>query len=198
MAAGRLRPAVAVFERLVAAQPSDLQARILLGNLQAGVGNAQGALQTHEGTAVYCLQRGSPLKAAAVYKKMLQLRPSCTSTLTKLGGAFEDAGLLVDARASYEQAYLLCRSLRHREEAERLMVMLRSLGPESIARKPTTLLRLKAKKLWPECWQVVDLGDHRLGSPVPKVELVGGALRPPVFYDHDAIPTELELDPRSP
>src|SRR5262249_28499059 len=96
---GKLEPAIAEYLRVVEEQPRDWNTANLLGDLYVRSGRAEQAIDQFVRIADGLRADGFLSKAAALYKKVLKLKPDHEHALLQAGEIAAGQGLLVDARA---------------------------------------------------------------------------------------------------
>lgn len=95
---GRLDQAIVEYTRVVDEQPKDWATANLLGDLLARAGRLEEAVQQFGRCADTLRLLGFVPKAAALYKKILNLRPDDDHALVQSGELAAAQGLMVDAR----------------------------------------------------------------------------------------------------
>jgi tetratricopeptide (TPR) repeat protein len=116
---GKLESAIAEYRRIVDEQPEDWTTANILGDLYIRAGQNDKAVEQFVRIADYLQRQGFLPKAAALYKKVLRIRPDDDHALAQAGEIAASQGLLVDASAYLKSAYER-RSARgdHRGAAE--------------------------------------------------------------------------------
>ena len=150
---GRLDPAIAEYVRLVEDQPTDWNTANALGDLYLRGGYVDKAVEQFTRIADSLDGDGFWPRAAAVYKKILKVKPNDEHALIQAAGVAVKQGLLLDARA-YLNA--VCAERRQRGD---------------LAGLAEAMIRLAA----------VDPGDHqaRMAAARARVEIgdIAGAVR---------------------
>jgi tetratricopeptide (TPR) repeat protein len=140
---GKLESAIAEYRRIVDEQPEDWTTANILGDLYIRAGQNDKAVEQFVRIADHLQRQGFLPKAAALYKKVLRIRPDDDHALTQAGEIAAGQGLLVDANA-YLKSASERRSARgdHRGAAE-IRVRLGSLDPKDFeARRATAYARI--------------------------------------------------------
>jgi tetratricopeptide (TPR) repeat protein len=101
---GQLEPAIAVYLRVVEDQPADWNTGNLVGDLLVRAGQMDRAIEQFARTADALFREGFLARAAALYKKILKLKPDADYAMVQAGEAAAAQGLLADARAFFASA----------------------------------------------------------------------------------------------
>jgi tetratricopeptide (TPR) repeat protein len=126
---GRLDAAIGEYVRVVEEQPRDWNTANLLGDLYFRAGQVDQALGQYHRIADHLMREGFYPKAAALYKKILKVRPDDENTQLVLAEISTKQGLLAEAKA-----YLTAVGIRRRARGDRagvadIAVRLGSLDP---------------------------------------------------------------------
>jgi tetratricopeptide (TPR) repeat protein len=97
---GRLDNAIAEYLRVVEENPRDWSTVNTLGDLLVRAGQIESANEQFTRIADHFFDEGFLPRAAAVYKKILKLRPDTEHALLRTAQIFEKQGLVVDAKAA--------------------------------------------------------------------------------------------------
>ncbi len=95
---GRLDAAIAEYARIVEDYPRDWKTVTLLGDLHVRAGHVESACAQYARIAEHLAGEGFLSKAAAVYKKIVKIKPDDENALIKSAAIFEEQGLVADAR----------------------------------------------------------------------------------------------------
>jgi tetratricopeptide (TPR) repeat protein len=95
---GRLDAAIAEYARVVADYPQDWNSANLLGDLYARAGQADRAVAQWASVARIFVADGFMPRAAALYKKILKVRPNDEAAMVQLGEVAARQGLLLEAK----------------------------------------------------------------------------------------------------
>lgn len=98
---GQPDKAIAEYESLVAADPTDLRALLKVGDLQLRLGNAPAAIGAYTQVAESYARDGFFLKAVAVYKQIGNLDPDNFPAAEALAGLYGQLGLTGEATAQW-------------------------------------------------------------------------------------------------
>jgi len=111
---GRLDAAIREYARVVEAQPRDWNTANLLGDLHFRAGQVDESLAQYHRIADHLMREGFFPKAAALYKKVLKIRPDEEATQLLLADLSTRQGLLADAKG-----YLTALGARRRARGDR-------------------------------------------------------------------------------
>lgn len=95
---GKLEPAIAEYLRIVSEQPRDWNTANIVGDLYVRAGRVEQAVDQFVAIADTLGTEGFLPKAAAIYKKVLKLRPEHEHALLRCAEIAASQGVLVDAR----------------------------------------------------------------------------------------------------
>ena len=98
---GRPDLAIAEYRSVIEDQPSDWNTANILGDLYFRVGQVDKAVAEFDKIAEHLAAEGFTLKAVALYRKILKIKPDDERAMWHLGGLSAGQGLMVDARANY-------------------------------------------------------------------------------------------------
>jgi tetratricopeptide (TPR) repeat protein len=99
---GKLDAAIAAYASVVDAQPTDWTTANTLGDLYLRAGQPDRAAEQFSRSAERLRAEGFLAKAAALYKKILKLKPDDEGALLQAGEIAAQQGLFVDARAYFD------------------------------------------------------------------------------------------------
>ena len=99
--AGKYDKAIKEYQKLLEEDPSDMRAKLKIGDLYAKNKEMPNALKNYREVADYYSQENFHLKAIAVYKTVLKLSPSAIEVNGKLGALYHEVGLDQDAINQY-------------------------------------------------------------------------------------------------
>lgn len=99
--AGKLKEAVAEYEKLVDAQTPDIGISNIVGDLYARLDQTDKAVKAFQDVAAEYEKKGLNSQALAIYKKITKLRPSNIDFTTKLAELFSVQGFVSDAKREY-------------------------------------------------------------------------------------------------
>lgn len=127
---GKLDAAIAEYVRLVDDQPGDWNLANALGDLHARAGQIDRAVEQFIQIADSLNDRGAAPKAAAVYKKILKLKPDHEHTLVQISEILGGQRLYADARSHLNTLIELRRAKGDVRGALQAKVRLGSLDPD--------------------------------------------------------------------
>jgi tetratricopeptide (TPR) repeat protein len=129
---GRLDAAIAEYARVVEDQPRDWNTLNTLGDLYARAGQTDKAAAMYARIADHLFHEGFYPRAAAIYKKILKIKPDEESCQLTLGEISAKQGLLVDAKSYFSAVADRRRARGDRAGAEEMVVRLGNLDPGDI------------------------------------------------------------------
>ena len=127
---GKLPDAIAEYVRLVDDQPGDWNLANSLGDLYARAGQIDKAIAQYGQIADSLSDEGAGAKAAAVYKKILKLKPDHEHTLVQVSEILGSQGRYADARFHLNTLIELRKAKGDTRGALQAKVRLGSLDPE--------------------------------------------------------------------
>ena len=127
---GKLPDAIAEYVRLVEDQPGDWNLQNSLGDLYARAGQLDKAIAQYGQIADSLSDEGAGAKAAAVYKKILKLKPDHEHTLVQVSEILRSQGRYADARSHLNTLIDLRKAKGDTRGALQAKVRLGSLDPE--------------------------------------------------------------------
>jgi tetratricopeptide (TPR) repeat protein len=141
---GKLESAIVEYLRLVEDQPQDWNTANILGDLYVRTGQTDKAIQQFVRIADSLSREGFFPKAAALYKKVLKLRPGDEHALIQAGEMAARQGVLVDARAYFRTVAEQRLARGDRAGAADIRVRLGALDPTDFqARRGAARARLE-------------------------------------------------------
>jgi tetratricopeptide (TPR) repeat protein len=127
---GKLPDAIAEYVRLVDDQPGDWNLANSLGDLYARAGQLDKAIAQYGQIADSLSDEGAGAKAAAVYKKILKLKPDHEHTLVQVSEILGSQGRYADARSHLNTLIELRKAKGDTRGALQAKIRLGSLDPE--------------------------------------------------------------------
>jgi tetratricopeptide (TPR) repeat protein len=127
---GKLPDAIAEYLRLVEDQPGDWNLQNSLGDLYARAGQLDKAIAQYSQIADSLNEEGAGAKAAAVYKKILKLKPDHEHTLVQVSEILGSQGRYADARSHLNALIELRKGKGDTRGVLQARVRLGSLDPE--------------------------------------------------------------------
>jgi tetratricopeptide (TPR) repeat protein len=132
MRMGRVDAAIAEYVKIVEAQPRDWNSANALGDLYVRAGQKEKGVAQYLRIADHLGNEGFYPKAAALYKKILKIKPDDESALLQLGELSSKQGLLADAKSYFHQVAERRKSRGDKKGAAALSVRLGTLDPEDL------------------------------------------------------------------
>ena len=129
---GRLDGAIAEYVRIVAEFPRDWNTANALGDLYARGGKTEKAAEQYARIADHLMQDGFYSKAAALYKKLLKVRPDDENTQLQLAEISAKQGLLADAKSYFGAVVSKRRARGDRAGTAEIVIRLGTLDPADI------------------------------------------------------------------
>ncbi len=99
---GQIRRAIKEYEAIVAAYPDDIRVLLKIGDLQARESLTAEAVKTYNEVADYYVAHGFFLKAVAVYKQLLRVRPEDSAAQMRLADLYAQLSLFSDALSQFQ------------------------------------------------------------------------------------------------
>jgi tetratricopeptide (TPR) repeat protein len=144
---GRIDAAIAEYLKIIDAQPRDWNSANALGDLYVRAGQVDKGVSQYSRIADRLNAEGFFPKAAALYKKIVKIRPGEEPALLQLGEIAARQGLIGDAKQYFLQVVERRRARGDKRGAAELSVRLGTLDPEDLD------ARLAAAR------SAVDMGD---------------------------------------
>lgn len=129
---GRIDAAIAEYLKIVETQPRDWNSANALGDLYVRAGQMDKGLAQYTRIADHLNAEGFYPKAAALYKKVIKLKPGDETALLQLGEIAAQQGLLADAKQYFHQVAERRRSRGDKSGAAELSIRLGTLDPEDL------------------------------------------------------------------
>ena len=130
---GRLEQAIAEYQKVIQDQPKDWSTVNLVGDLFVRSGQLESGVEHFARIADHLFQEGFYPRAAAVYKKILKLKPDAEHAALRAAEISERQGILADAKAMLMQ--VADRRVRRgdRRGAAEIHLKLGTLDPADLA-----------------------------------------------------------------
>ena len=144
---GKVNEAIAEYVKVVEAQPRDWNTANALGDLYVRANQPVKAVQQYTRIADHLANEGFYPKAAALFKKILKIRPDDEYAILQSGDLAAKTGKLVEAKQFFEQVQQKRQKKGDKKGATEIAIRLGTLDPDDYN------ARLKAAKL------AVDIGD---------------------------------------
>ena len=129
---GRLDLAIVEYASVVDDQPHDWNTTNTLGDLYARAGQTEKAAEMYARIADHLMKEGFYPRAAALYKKILKIKPDDEPSQLKLGEISAKQGLLVDAKSYFATVAQKRRARGDSLGADEMVVRLGSIDPSDI------------------------------------------------------------------
>ncbi len=129
---GRIDAAIAEYTRIVEAQPRDWNSANALGDLYVRAGQVDKGIGYYVRIADHLAGEGFFPKAAALYKKIIKIKPGEEAALMQLGDIAARQGLLADAKQYFNQLADRRRARGDVKGAAELSVRIGTLDPDDL------------------------------------------------------------------
>ena len=126
---GKLDLAIAEYARMIEEQPRDWNTRNTLGDLYVRASKPDQAVAQYMQIADHLMHEGFYPKAAAIYKKILKIKPDEEAVQLNLGEISAKQGLLADAKTYFLGIANRRRTRGDRAGADEIIVRLGALDP---------------------------------------------------------------------
>lgn len=126
---GKLEPAIAEYLRIAKEQPRDWNTANIVGDLYVRAGKVEQAIEQYVAIADSLREEGFLPKAAALYKKVLKLKPEHEHALLRCADIAAEQGVLVDARTFLRAVADRRRARGDRRGAAQIDVRIGTLDP---------------------------------------------------------------------
>lgn len=130
---GRVDQAIQEYQQLVAAQPRDWNSANALGDLFVRAGQLDKGVEQYTRIADHLAEEGFYPKAAALFKKIIKVKPLEEYTHIRAGDVAAQQGLLADAKAAYQSVGERRRKMGNIRGAAEMAVRLGMVDPEDFA-----------------------------------------------------------------
>jgi len=129
---GRIDAAIAEYVKIVEAQPRDWNSANALGDLYVRAGETDKGIGHYVRIADHLETEGFYPKAAALYKKILKIKPGDEAALLQLGDIAARQGLLADAKQYFNQLSERRKKRGDHKGAAELTVRMGTLDPDDL------------------------------------------------------------------
>jgi tetratricopeptide (TPR) repeat protein len=129
---GRIDAAIAEYVKIVEAQPRDWNSANALGDLYVRAGQTEKGLGHYIRIADHLAGEGFYPKAAALYKKIIKIKPGEEPALLQLGELAARQGLLADAKQYFNQLADRRKARGDHRGAAELSVRIGTLDPDDL------------------------------------------------------------------
>lgn len=129
---GRIDAAIAEYVRIIEAQPRDWNSANALGDLYVRANQLDKGIAQYTRIADHLNEEGFYPKAAALYKKILKLKPEEEHALLQSGEIAAKQGLLADAKSAFKTIAERRRSRGDKKGAAEMSIRIGTLDPEDL------------------------------------------------------------------
>ncbi len=129
---GRLDAAIAEYARVIEDQPRDWNTLNTLGDLYARAGQPEKAVAQYTRIAEHLFNEGFYPRAAALYKKILKIKPDDEASQLQLGELSVKQALLADAKSYFGAVAERRRARGDRAGADEMVIRLGSIDPSDV------------------------------------------------------------------
>jgi tetratricopeptide (TPR) repeat protein len=129
---GKIENAIAEYLRIVEAQPRDWNSANALGDLYVRANQKDKGIAQYTRIADHLAHEGFYPKAAALYKKILKVRPSEEYALLQSGEIAARQGLLADAKNAFKAVVELRRGKGDKKGAAEISIRIGTLDPDDL------------------------------------------------------------------
>jgi tetratricopeptide (TPR) repeat protein len=129
---GRIDAAIEEYVRIIEAQPRDWNSANALGDLYVRAGQAEKGVSQYTRIADHLATEGFYSKAAAVFKKVLKLKPDDEYALIQSAELATKQGLLADAKQAFQTIAERRRQRGDKKGAAEMSIRIGSLDPEDL------------------------------------------------------------------
>ena len=129
---GRLDAAIVEYVRVLEDQPRDWNTANTLGDLYGRAGQPEKAIAQYTRVAENLVHEGFYSRAAALYKKILKIKPDDEPAQLQLGELSAKQGLLADAKSYFSGVAERRRARGDRAGADEMVVRLGSVDPADV------------------------------------------------------------------
>lgn len=177
---GRIDAAIAEYVTVVGAQPRDWNSANSLGDLYVRANQLDKGLEQYTRIADHLKDEGFYPKAAALYKKILKLKPDNEYSLLQSGDLAAKQGTLADAKQFFLQVAERRKARGDKKGAAEIAIRLGTLDPEDLD------ARLKAGQL------AAEMGDTV--TALREYKEVAGRLEKQDKHTEALVPLQLAYD----
>src|SRR5919106_1569168 len=129
---GRIDAAIAEYVRIIEAQPRDWNSANALGDLYVRANQIDKGIAQYARIADHLNEEGFFPKAAALYKKILKIKPDDEHALLKSGEIAAKQGLLADAKTAFRTVAERRRARGDKKGAAEMSIRIGTLDPEDL------------------------------------------------------------------
>lgn len=171
---GKVDAAIAEYVKIVEAQPRDWNSANTLGDLYVRANQVEKGVQQYTRIADHLADEGFYPKAAALFKKILKIKPEDEYSMLQSGDLAAKTGKLADAKVFFNQVAERRNKRGDRKGATEIAIRLGTLDPEDLD------ARMRAAQLAAENGDALTaLREYKdVAARLEKVEKYGEALLP--------------------
>ena len=129
---GKIDAAIAEYVRIVEAQPRDWNSANALGDLYVRAKQIEKGVAQYTRIADHLAEEGFYPKAAALYKKILKVKPADEHSLMQSGEIAAKQGLLADAKNAFKAVAELRRGKGDKKGAAEISIRIGTLDPDDL------------------------------------------------------------------
>jgi tetratricopeptide (TPR) repeat protein len=129
---GRIDAAIAEYIRIVEAQPRDWNSANALGDLYVRASQVEKGIAQYTRIADHLFEEGFYSKAAAVFKKIIKIRPDNEHSLVQSGELALKQGLLADAKSFFKTVAERRRAKGDKKGAAEFHIKIGTLDPDDL------------------------------------------------------------------
>jgi tetratricopeptide (TPR) repeat protein len=129
---GKIEAAIAEYVRIVEAQPRDWNSANALGDLYVRAKQVEKGVEQYTRIADHLAGEGFYPKAAALYKKILKIKPSDEYALLQSAEIATRQGLLADAKNAFKGVAELRRNRGDKKGAAEISIRIGTLDPDDL------------------------------------------------------------------
>ena len=177
---GKVDAAIAEYVKIVEAQPRDWNTANALGDLYVRANQTAKAVQQYTRIADHLAQEGFYPKAAALFKKILKVRPDDEHSMLQSGDLAAKTGKLVEAKQFFTQVLERRRKKGDKKGATEIAIRLGTVDPEDIP------ARMGAAKL------AIDTGDTT--TALKEYKDIAARLEKAEKFDQALVPLKAAFD----
>ena len=177
---GKVDVAIAEYVKVVEAQPRDWNTANALGDLFVRANKIEKGVQQYTRIADHLAEEGFYPKAAALYKKILKIKPDDEYATLQSGDLAAKTGKLLEAKTYFEQVMARRQKKGDKKGATEIAIRLGTLDPEDLES------RMKAAKL------AADTGDTT--TALKEYKDVAARLEKLEKYEHALVPLKAAFD----
>jgi len=128
----KLQNAINEYEKILAAEPNDLNVANTVGDIYSRLGQNEKAIERFRQVAEAYASQGLTLKSIAMYRKIVKLDANDLASMEKLAELYRKQGLVTDARSMLLQAADAYTRKNQPKETLRLLKQLVLFDPENV------------------------------------------------------------------